>query len=211
MRTFSGVGPVSRTFGFERGLPIERYYIEKFLEGNKQFITGNVLEIADSRYSKKFGVNITQYNSLSIQPGSGVTIVANLTDKHTLPENRMDCFICTQTLNMIYDFKSAIEGGYHLLKPGGVMLATVAGLCQISRYDMDNWGDYWRFTDLSIKRSFGEVFGEKNIEVKVYGNSLAACYFIRGMASNELEKEELDYVDADYQILISVFAKKANE
>ena len=36
--------PASRTFGSERGKPIDRFYIEKFLEENKEYILGDTLE-----------------------------------------------------------------------------------------------------------------------------------------------------------------------
>lgn len=199
--------PVSRKFGLDRGTPVDRYYIEKFLEENKNYIQGNVLEIAESTYSKRFGSGVSEFEILHTQPGRNVTIVGDLTDTNTLPENRIDCFICTQTFNFIYDFKAALQGAYFLLKPGGTLLATVAGISQISRYDMDRWGDYWRFTTLSAKKMFEEVFG-KEVEVKSYGNVLTATAFLQGIASEELTSEELDCKDKDYQLLISIKATK---
>ncbi|MGH2645275.1 MAG: methyltransferase domain-containing protein, partial [Chitinophagaceae bacterium] len=194
-------------FGMDRGTPVDRYYIENFLRENKDLIRGNVLEIAESAYSRKFGTDISKYEVLHTKEGRNVTIVGDLTNIATLPENRIDCFICTQTLNFIYDFKAALKGSYFLLKPGGVMLATVAGISQISRYDMDRWGDYWRFTTLSVKKIFEEIFQDE-VLVKSYGNALAATAFLQGMAAEELTPEELDHKDEDYQLLITVVAKK---
>ena len=54
-RTFKRLEPLSRRFGLSRGLPIDRYYIEKFLEKNHRDIRGRVLEIADRNYTVKFG------------------------------------------------------------------------------------------------------------------------------------------------------------
>jgi len=119
-----------------------------------------------------------------------------------------DCFIVTQTLNFIYDVKSAVKGIFHMLKDGGIVLATVAGISQISRYDMDRWGDYWRFTDLSAKRLFEEVFGEGNVEVETYGSVLSSIAFLHGISAEELTKEELFYKDIDYQITIAIKARK---
>jgi len=136
------------------------------------------------------------------------TIIGDLTNVSTLPKNKIDCFILTQTLNFIYDFKSAIKGTYSILKPGGVAIAIVAGISQISRYDMDRWGDYWRFTDLSMKKSFEEVFGIGNVEVETYGNVLAATAFLQGICAEELTEKELFYQDKDYQVTIAIRAKK---
>jgi hypothetical protein len=203
------VHPVSRTFGLDRGTPIDRYYIEKFLKNESVHIKGIVLEVAESTYSKAFGHGVISYEVLHTQKNMGVTILGDLTTPLSLPANKIDCFICTQTFNFIYDVKSAIQGSFHLLKPGGVLLATMAGLSQISRYDMDRWGDYWRFTTLSAKKLFAEQYGEENVEVHSYGNVLSSIAFLEGIAAEELNKKELDHLDQDYQIILTVKAIKS--
>src|SRR3989338_9461386 len=114
--------PISDIFGLDRGQPIDRYYIEKFLNANSKYIHGNVLEIADSEYSKKFGKDVNLYQVLSFESNNNTTIVGDLTKIETLPKEISDCFICTQTFNFIYDLKSAIKGSRQLLKHGGVLL-----------------------------------------------------------------------------------------
>src|SRR5215211_3574717 len=39
--------PVSREFGYERGLPVDRYYIERFLETHRGDVAGRTLEIGE--------------------------------------------------------------------------------------------------------------------------------------------------------------------
>jgi len=203
------VQPVSSVFGLERGSPIDRYYIEKFLKENDRYIKGNVLEIAESIYSKKFGKNIETFEVLHYDNDNPkATIIGDLTKTDTLPNNKIDCFICTQTFQFIYNFKDAIHGSHHLLKENGVLLATFAGISQISRYDMDRWGDYWRFTTLSATKAFEEIFGSGNVKVDYYGNVLSAVAFLEGITSEELSHEELDHKDHNYQVLITVVAKK---
>ena len=73
---------------------------------------------------------------------------------------------------------------------------------------MDRWGDYWRFTDLSIKKAFEEAFGEGNVEVETYGNVLASTAFLQGISAEELTREELFYKDRDYQMTITIRAMK---
>src|SRR5713101_116839 len=96
--------------------------------------------------------------------------------------------------------KAAVANSYAALKSGGVLLATCTGISQISRYDMDRWGDYWRLTNASARRLFGDVFGADNVTVADYGNVLAACAFLQVLAADELKREELDYHDKDYQL-----------
>jgi SAM-dependent methyltransferase len=207
------VQPVSRTFGFDRGTPIDRYYIESFLSDNQQFIHGDLLEIAESIYSKKFGSNVTSYGILHFDDSNKkATVVGDLTKPETLPENKVDCFICTQTLNFILDVQKAIEGSYKLLKPGGYFLCTVSGISQISRYDMERWGDYWRFTDLSIRLLMENVFGKGNVEVTTFGNVLAATAFLKGLATDDFpDVKILDEKDEDYQVTIGITARKGDK
>jgi len=208
LNLFKSTRPVSRKFGFDRGKPIDRYYIENFLKANRQLITGAVLEIADSTYSKAFGTAVSRYEVLGYSPTQNTTIIGDLCDPASLPSGMIDCFICTQTYNFVYDFKAAIAGSKSLLKPGGTLLATVSGLSQISRYDMDHWGDYWRFTTLSITKAFEEVFGVGNVVVDCHGNCLAACSFLQGLSCHEVSRRQLDIKDEDYPILITIVARK---
>ncbi|MEP7263540.1 MAG: methyltransferase domain-containing protein [Bacteroidota bacterium] len=200
--------PVSRQFGFDRGTPVDRYYIEKFLRTNSEYIKGNVLEIADSHYSKKFNSGVSSFEVLNFTPSPETTIVGDLTKPETLPEERIDCFICTQTLNFIYDVNSALKGSYQLLKPGGILLVTVAGICQISQFDNKQWGDFWRFTPLSLSRLAAEVFGEDNVQVTHYGNSLSAVLLLKGCAVEDTTTDLLDIYDEDYPVTITLRAVK---
>jgi hypothetical protein len=141
------------------------------------------------------------------EPGPAIRI-GDLTKHGTLPPAELDVFICTQTLNFIYDFHQAVRGLHHSLKPGGHALVTVAGLVQISRYDADQWGDLWRFTPQSAQRMFEEVFGKGNVNVGLFGNSYAAACIMKGFATEECDKDLLDRTDRDYPVVITVIARK---
>lgn len=203
--------PVSRTFGFDRGQPIDRYYIERFLQGNQEDIRGRVLEIGDREYTGKFGgVRVTRSDVLYAEAGNPhATMVGDLATGEGMLDDSFDCMILTQTLPFIYDMKGAIGNSYAKLKNGGVLLATFPGISQISRYDMDRWGDFWRLTDASAQRLFGAAFGAGNVRVETHGNVLVACAFLHGLASRELTRTELDHKDSDYQVLITVRAVKS--
>ncbi len=203
--------PISQTFGYDRGTPIDRFYISNFLDKQRTFIAGRVLEVSSDHYSRLYGDSrVEAFEVLhATSDNKNATIIGNLTDIANLPESSFDCFICTQTFNFIYDVQKAIEGSYKILKDGGVLLATVSGISQISRYDMDRWGDYWRFTTLSIQRLFQPVFGE-GVVVESYGNALAATALIQGIAVEDLPKPALLNVsDPNYQVLITIVAQKA--
>lgn len=207
---FRKLNPISSVFGLDRGKPIDRYYIEAFLKRHSSDIHGRVLEISDPGYTHKFGgVRVTHSDVLHAVPGNPqATMVGDLTTGEGIPKETFDCMILTQTLSFIYDVPGAIAKCYAALKPGGVLLATFPGISQISRYDMERWGDYWRFTTMSAKRLFSEVFPAENVEVQSFGNVLTAITFLHGLAAEELTQKELVYHDPDYEVLITVRSVK---
>lgn len=205
------IEPVSRVFGLDRGQPLDRFYIESFLELRSTDIRGRVLEIADSTYTQRYGgTRVLISDVLHATPGNAnATIMGDLASGDGIPDDTFDCLILTQTLPFIYDIQSTVRNCHKAMKPGGVVLATLPGISQISRYDMDRWGDYWRFTTLSAQRLFSESFGEENVKVESFGNVLAATAMMHGLAAHELTLAEKTYQDNDYQVLITVRAQKA--
>jgi hypothetical protein len=201
---------VSRHFGRAWGQCIDRYYIEHFLQHYASDIQGCVLEVADNHYTQRFGgTRVLRSEVLHVSPAEpGVTIVADLTYADHLPAQMFDCIILTQTLQFIYDVRAALHTLYRLLKPTGVLLATAHGISQLSRWDMDHWGEYWRFTTLSARQLLSEIFPAPAVTVQAYGNVLAATAFLQGLVAEELHPEELDYVDPEYELLITIRAVK---
>jgi hypothetical protein len=200
--------PISSKFGFDRGIPVDRYYIEDFLSNHSDKITGRVLEVADDFYSRKFGQNCQSYNVLHLEPGhEKASIVGDLTKPDELPENVADCFICTQTFNFIFDIDKAVQGAHKLLNEGGVLLASMSGISQISRYDMDRWGDYWRFTPLAAELVFKKYF--KEVHVSSAGNAFIAKSLLDGLAVEDIaDTSKFSFNDPDYPVTVFVYAIK---
>ncbi len=72
--------PMSRHFGFDRGKPVDRYYIERSLVANAGDIHGTVLEIGDDAYTRRFASGVEKRDVLHAEADHpGVTIVADLT------------------------------------------------------------------------------------------------------------------------------------
>lgn len=201
--------PISLEFGYDRGLPIDRYYIESFLARQANDIRGRVLEIGDDCYTRQFGGDrVTTRNVLHIKEGNPLaTFVGDLTNADHIPSDAFDCFILTQTLHLVYDFRSALKTIHRILKPGGVVLATFPGISQIS---IDEWADYWywAFTTRSARQMFEEFFPSTNVKVEAHGNVLAAIAFLQGLCVDELSQKELDHRDRPYELLITVRAIK---
>jgi glycosyltransferase involved in cell wall biosynthesis/SAM-dependent methyltransferase len=201
--------PISREYGYERGRPVDRYYVEGFLARHPTDVRGRVLEIGDASYTRRFGGDRVTVSDVFHVDGDNpaATIVGDLTDADHVPTGTFDCVILTQTLQLIYDVPAALRTAYRILKPGGVLLATVPGISHISA---DEWRGtwYWAFTTLSARVLFEEAFPKANVQVTAHGNVLAATAFLHGLAAEELDQRELDHSDREYEMLITIRAVK---
>jgi SAM-dependent methyltransferase len=206
------VRPYRPDFGVARGEPIDRFYIGKFLATHQESIRGKVAEIESDEYTRRFGGGRVQHvDILDLNDHNELrTLAIDLTKTAFVPENEFDCIICTQTLLVIEDYGAAIRSLYKMLKPGGVALVTVPGICQVVRGGMIGGvgEDWWRFTTRSAEKVFSGVFSSENVVVETYGNVLAATAFLHGLVQEELTEEELEYNDPDYELTIGVRATK---
>jgi Methyltransferase domain len=199
--------PLSHDFGYDRGTPVDRYYIERFLSAHRHHVRGHVLEVKESMYTDRFGSGVIKKDVLDIDPGNPLaTVVADLASADSIPDETYDCFILTQTLQLIYDARSAISHARRILNPHGALLVTVPTVSPI--VDDNDLTDYWRFTVASCTQLFGDVFGSNSIRVHPHGNLLSAIAFLAGMAHEELTSDELDAFDSRFAMLISVCALK---
>ena len=200
---FNRVTPFSKEFGYDRGGPVDRYYIENFLEANASLIKGRILEIGDNEYTLKYGKSaVVQSDILHIDASNTkATIIGDLSDAPQINDNVYDCIILTQTLHLIYNYKGALQTCYRVLKPGGVLLMTVPGITHIDQGEWkNNW--LWAFTGASIKRMLAEEFPQP-AEVNTFGNVFIASAFLYGMGVSEVKKQQLDHNDPHYQVIIT--------
>jgi SAM-dependent methyltransferase len=203
------VTPIDSNWGFERGMPIDRVYVERFVGRHSADIRGRVLEIAAPDYTRRFGTGVEKVDILMAMEGNPqATIVADLTDAPQIPDDSFDCAIVTQTLQFVYDVRAALATVHRVLAPGGVLLATVPGLTKISPPEDEEWGEWWHYTSRSAKRLAEEAFGVGNAEVSAYGNVLSATGFLYGLAASDLRPEELDAHDRLYEVIVGIRAVK---
>ncbi len=199
--------PLSPFWGIERGTPVDRHYINQFLDKNRLDIHGHVLEIKDRAYTSRFGDNrVETCDVLDIDPeNKSATITADLSRANSIPSNMFDCFILTQTIHIIYDVKGALAHAYRILKPGGVLLCTLPSTCRVNCENGGlDAGDYWRFTEASVCRLFAETFPPEAFEVSVHGNVKACVAFLEGLAAEEVAPEVLDHTDPWHPLLFCV-------
>jgi SAM-dependent methyltransferase len=213
VRTLRRVRPVDRVYGRGGGLPIDRYYGERFMAENAALVRGDVLEIGDDRYTRAYGGGDVTSSAVlhAIEGNEEATLVGDLASGRGLPDGEAyDCVILYDTLQHIYDMTAAVATTYRLLRPGGTVLATFNGIAQIGRDDYEAWGDFWRPTDLAVQRLFGDAFGDGAVEVRAHGNVLAACGLLYGLATEEIGPRRLEPHDPDYQVCITAKAQRAS-
>lgn len=206
-KIFKQSGPLDDSNGGARGTTISRYYISKFLDYAYKKINSQehmtTYEVGDLRYSEEYYPN-ARHLLLDY------TQKQDLTKIETLPKSDVDVFICTQVYNFLFDVPAAIEGSKYVLKEGGALLCTVVGnVSQVIRGDMDDYGDYWRFTYLGIRRLMEQFFDNDKIEVISYGNAMATTAYLQGLCVEDLPDEKLlDELDPDYALVIGILARK---
>jgi SAM-dependent methyltransferase len=203
------VTPIDPNWGFERGTPIDRVYVEEFVSSHAADIRGRVLEIAAPDYTTRFGCEVEHVDILMATEGNPqATIVGDLTEAPQIPSDGFDCAIVTQTLQFVYDVRAALATLHRILAPGGVLLATVPGITKISPLEDEEYGEWWHFTARSARRLAEEAFGAGNVEARSYGNVLSAAGFLYGLAASDLKPEELGAHDRLYEVVVGVRAVK---
>ena len=206
---FDRLTPFSTEFGYDRGGPVDRYYIENFLKKEAEHIKGRCLEIGDNEYSLLYGGSkLTQSDILHIdETNTKATFIGDLSNASQLPNNAFDCIVLTQTLHLIYDFKGALATCHRILKPGGALLLTSPGITPI---DHGEWGKtwYWSFTNRALEALIAETFPGGKAEIETFGNVYVATAFLYGMGATEISIEKLDYSDPHFQVIITVKAIK---
>jgi len=200
--------PVSRVWGLDRGQPVDRYYIEGFLERHATDIAGDVLEVKDPGYVKRFERGARSYAVLDVAAhNEQATLIADLTQPDSLPADAFDCIVLTQTLHLLFELETAVANLHRALAPGGVVLVTAPCVSRID-YESGVVGDFWRFTAASAQRLFARRFGADGVTVEALGNVLACTAFLHGLAREDLDQAELDHHDPYFPLLLAVRAVK---
>jgi SAM-dependent methyltransferase len=203
------VRPFSTEFGFDRGGPVDRFYIENFLLKEAGQIKGRCLEIGDNEYTLLYGKDkVIQSDILHVnESNTKATFIGDLSDAPQIADNLFDCIVLTQTLHLIYDFKAALATCHRILKPGGTLLLTTPGITPI---DHGGWKStwYWSFTEAAIIKLAAETFPEADIETGTFGNVFTATAFLYGLGITEVSTEKLNHHDPHFQVTITLKAKK---
>jgi len=210
MGDLRSLDPPSRRFGEDRGQPVCRWYIERFLGEHRALVRRRVLEVAERTYTRRFGGDrVTESAVLhATADNAEATIVGDLSTGEGIPSERFDAVILSQTLQCIFDVQGAARSIHRLLAPGGSALVTVPAIAPVSRYDAERWGEYWHFSEQSVRKLFEPLFGAGNVTVTSHGNHVVAHAYLAGMAAEELREAELLAHDTNYPIVVTAVATR---
>jgi hypothetical protein len=186
------------------GTPVDRLYIESFLERNASDIRGAVLEVLDPSYTHRFGgESVARADVLDASPDAPhATVRGNLETGAGLPSETYDCFICTQTLSLIYDLRSAVKHAHSLLRSEGVLLVSVPGISQQADPDREEFPDYWRFTKRSLRRLLEDEFGPAQVHVEAQGTLAVTASFLYGIPADQVDPSLLTPHDPDFEMVV---------
>ena len=200
--------PFSSNFGFERGTPLDRYYLHRFLDQNRKLITGRVLEVQNNGYTRRFGVNVTEGHSFDIIPNFSPTYLCDFARcGDIIPDASYDCLLLPNTLSVFKDIEPSLVHAWRVIRPGGAIVATAAGIVPLT----GDAPDYWRFSPAGWHEKLAVAWPPDTFEVEGHGNVLAAIAAQLGLAHEELSPEELDVHDPCFPVLTTIVGRKSGD
>ena len=104
------VRPFSEYFGFERGLPVDRHYLRRFLEEHRGDITGDVLEVQVRGFTNQYGTGVRRADTVDINPVVAPTYCCDLAQADGIvPSDTYDCFLLPNTLCVLRDIEACLR------------------------------------------------------------------------------------------------------
>ncbi len=196
--------PFSSTFGFERGTPIDRHYLHRFLHAHRDHITGDVLEVQSNSYTRRYGRDLRRMDTFDINPVFHPTYLCDLAhSENALPTAAFDCVLLPQTLQHLRELDACLAHLVRVVRPGGVILASAAGLIPLT----GDVPDYWRLSPDGWRERLACAWSGADVTVEGHGNCLTAVAAQLGLVLEELADAELDAHDPRYPVLTTILCR----
>jgi len=196
--------PFSTSFGFDRGTPVDRFYLQTFFHARRAAITGRVLEVQVPSYTKTYGHDVEVSHTVDIDPGFGATYTCDLADATQIPRDSYDCFLAPQTLQHVADLDRVLQTMLRVVKPGGWILASAPVLLPL----IPDADDNWRLSPAGWRTTLSRVWPGQEVAIEGHGNCLSAIAGMHGLTFEELTEEELAAHDPRYPVLVTIACRK---
>jgi hypothetical protein len=198
--------PFSAIYGFERGTPIDRHYLHAFLSAHRDLIAGDVLEVQTTTYTNRFGHGVRRSDSFDIVPEFSPTHLCDFSHcEEVIPSASYDCLLLPNTLPHFRELDLALTQARRIVRPGGVILASAAGLLPLT----GDVPEFSRLTPDGWRHRLAFAWPDATVEVSGHGNCLTAIAAQLGLALEELTPSELDVNDPRYPVLSTIVARFA--
>ena len=194
------VTPLSEMYGFDRGTPIDRYYVDKFFSARRGLIAGRVLEIQTTDHARRYGSDVRVAHTLDINPEFHPTYLCDLATADGVPTGSYDCFLLPNTLCFLRDLDLALREARRIVRRGGAILATVPVFVPLT----GDVPDYWHASADGWRLIASRVWPDCETSIETHGNCLAAAAAMYGVAVEELNATELDVTDPRYPVLVTI-------
>ena len=188
--------PLGR-WGYERGTPVDRWYIGRWLQEQARHVTGHALEVKEDLYSSELGASTVEVLDIDVD-NPRATLVGDLCEPGVLPTDGYDVAIVTQTLQFVADPAAAVRHLLGALRPGASLLLTVPCLSRV-----DGPADRWRWTPAGTHDLLDSCAPGRPREVRGLGNGLAGRAFLFGLAAEDLPTGALDPADPALPLLVA--------
>ena len=195
--------PLCNLFGFTRGIPIDRYYLDKFISEIRPQVTGTVLEVGgllQNRELYQFS-QATEYHTLDIAANPGVTQIGDVHDLAMFKPNSLDAVVIFNVLEHCHNPWIVVKNIYIWLKEGGKCFCMVPSAQRLHDFP----GDYWRPLPDGMQQLFQDFRQRK---LYVYGNPMTVIASFMGISAQELSHEELNDFHPDYPVTTCMVARK---
>ncbi len=200
--------PFSECWGFDRGSPVDRYYLHRFLERHSHAIRGTVLEVQDSIYTQRFGRDVVNAHTIDINPAHRPTFRCDLARSDgVIPSDGYDCFLLPNTLCFLQDLEESLRHALRVVRPGGYLLASGSTLVPFAP-DARDGEDRWHLSAVGWQAVAKAAWPSCEPEIESHGNCIAAVAAMLGLAQEELSAEELDVNDPRYPVLVTIALRK---
>ena len=200
---------IGSDWGYRRGTPVGRVYIDMFLNKYRECIRGDIMEVAETTYSERFCQknDTTSFTAIHVEKKEGCR-QANLETGEGFYKEEFDTMIITQTLAYIYNLNEVINTIYRSLKQGGHCFVTVTDIGHMGSIETEKYGAFWGFHRAGIAKLFTEVFGENNVMIESYGNLKTVVAQLYGICAEDLDKKIINKKDDRYPMIIGIVARK---
>lgn len=201
---FKRYAPLCHDYGYSRGTPIDRYYLEQFIREIRSYVVGYTLEIGGSRENQYlYGfTNAMSYKTMDMHQKPEVDITGDIHDPNSLGSNSFDSIILFNVLEHCEKPWIVVENIYNWLTKRGSVFCMVPNSQRIHRDPKD----YWRILPDGMRSLFAK-FPIK--QLYLYGNPITTIATMMGVAAEELSSEELNSFNSEYLVATCIYACKA--